>query len=356
MSVTRWIMRRMASDFLARQREYGMASLAAYGMRSARVFAYISEHRQLLQLDVVRNYLAAGWNKNFFHHLNQRGYLIEGLSARQRIQCVLTHYQFEDRAFNAVYKSRLYLENGIVLWKYHVDGKAFSITLTVSPRWAPEGELSVCFIIDGQSVHSLSFNWIGGSMVGLPDDIVPFIGRNQGAACNSLSALTAFNEAFPHNSPSFFCFAAMQGIAYATGLGRVVGIRANANICFETATAKNFANAYDKFWKNLGGTDLPGAGYLINLPFYSKPLSSITARHRKRAAMRRSYWESISSASRNTLRAYLLPNQVRQCMACEAGMPVGERIAVQQTGVDQASVPICGSCLRSIQSPQDVEA
>ena len=32
----------------------------------------------------------------------------------------------------------------------------------------------------------------------------------------------AFEEAFPNNSPSFFCFAAMQGVAQALGIDQVV--------------------------------------------------------------------------------------------------------------------------------------
>lgn len=306
MSNNLWIIRRLVSDVLARRREYNWKSLAACIARSTRVLAYIPEHKKLLELDVVRNYLADERNKNLFHHLSQRAYLIEGLSVRQRIQCLLAHYQFEDRTFTSAYKRMLYLDSGMTLWKHHANGLNFSITLTVSPRWAPEGELSICCLVEATPLHCLSFNWIDGHMVGLIQAVVPFIGRNQGTSMGARQALAAFNEVFPNNSPSFFCFAAMQGIAGVIGSRRVIGIKGSFNICFDHESANSFANSYDKFWKSLGGVEMPGTGFGISLPFYGKPLSEIAGKHRKRAAMRRSFWESISHSARDTLQPHVL--------------------------------------------------
>src|SRR6476620_9567713 len=109
--------------------------------------------------------------------------------------------------------------------------------------------------------------------------------------------MAAFNQACPNNSPSFFCFAAMQGIAKAIGSAHIVAIKGNVSICFKNKDKdkekSNFANAYDKFWTSLGGMEMPCGKYLIALPFHSKPLEKINAKHRKRASMRRSFWNDI---------------------------------------------------------------
>jgi len=304
-----WIIRRLASDTLARRRESGWKSLLASMVRSTRVLALVDAHQPFLALDVSRNYLAADWNTNLFHHLSQRAYLIEGLSTRQRIAYLHDHYAFEDQTFRAAYKRKIYLEDGLTLWEAREGGSHIAITLSLSPRWAPEGELSVCLLVNGTRLHCLSFNWIAGGTVGMGSRMLPFIGRNQGASAQAQHALASFNARFPNNSPSFFCFSAVQGLAQALGMTSVLGIKGKANICFDDCAARSFINAYDRFWASLDGEEIAEHAYLIKLPFYQKPLSEVAAKHRKRAAMRRTHWEGISASACKALHPYLFANE-----------------------------------------------
>ncbi|MFS0757598.1 DUF535 family protein [Noviherbaspirillum sp. 1P10PC] len=305
MPTTIWIIRRLLSDILAHRRKASLKSLIARFVRSLRVLAYLPEHKKFLQLDVVRLHLADKWNIDLFHHLSQRSYLCEDLPVRTRIAYWFAHYRLEDRTFIPRYKTTLYRKGGFLLWEREVAGKRFAITLTLSPRWAPEGELSICLLMNGKTLHCLSFNWIDGTFAGLGQPIVPLVARNQGASSHVQDALAAFNQAFPNNSPSFFCFAAMQGIAEAVHSNYVVAIKGDANICYENkGKASNFTNAYDKFWKSLGGVEVANGKYLISLPFYTKPLEEISAKHRKRASIRRSFWKDISSSSCKTIQPY----------------------------------------------------
>lgn len=307
---------------MARRRESGWKSLVASMVRSARVLAFVDAHQRFLALDVSRNYLAADWNTNLFHHLSQRAYLIEGLSMRKRIAYLHSHYAFEDQTFRAAYKRKVYLEDGLTLWETRQGGNHTAITLGLSPRWAPEGELSVCLLVNGTRLHCLSFNWIEGGTVSMDSQVLPFIGRNQGASSEAQPALASFNACFPNNSPSFFCFSALQGLAQALGMTSVVGIKGRANICFDRGAERSFINAYDKFWASLNGQEISGHAYLISLPFHQKPLADVAARHRKRAAMRRSYWEAISTSARRTLQPYIrLPEPLPGLRPdCPAGM------------------------------------
>ncbi|MFL6717694.1 MAG: DUF535 family protein [Burkholderiaceae bacterium] len=278
-------------------------------VRSTRVLALVDAHQRFLALDVSRNYLAAEWNTNLFHHLSQRAYLIEGLSIQERITYLHDHYAFENQTFGVAYKRKIYLEDGFTLWEAWQGGSHIAITLSLSPRCAPEGELSVCLMVNGTRLHCLSFNWIAGGTVGMGSQMLPFIGRNQGASAQAQQALASFNGCFPNNSPSFFCFSALQGLAQALGMTSVLGIKGEANICFERCAASSFINAYDRFWTSLEGKEIAEHAYLISLPFYQKPLSEVATKHRKRAAMRRAHWEGISASARKALHPYLFANE-----------------------------------------------
>jgi len=312
----------LTRHWMARRRDYSLASWLLCIARSLRVLAYYREHRDLCRLGVYRNHVAAGPEDDPFHHLSHRDYLIKGLPARRRVQAVLSHYRFEETTFNDAYMQAVYGARCLPLWRHEaVDqaggeaGKAggagavssFMIQLEVASRSNAEGDLTVALVADGKCLHRLSFSWLEGRLVGLDAPIVPFIARNQGRWTDSGAAFEAFERVFPNNSPSFFCFAAMQGIAQAVGMDKVMAIRSDAHIAYDPHPDKHFANAYDGFWKILGGVDMTGgSGYLIDLPFYVKPLSEMPSKHRKRAAQRREHWRQIGDSARATLQRHLL--------------------------------------------------
>lgn len=292
------ILAHLRKHWRARRGQYSMLSWLLCIVRSLRVLVYYRDHQALCRLDVFRNYVAAPPNDDLFHHLSHRDYLVKDLGARDRIACVLTHYRFEEATFNSAYKHAVYLGGGLVLWQRAVNGSDFRITLAMGSRMNAEGDLIITFLADGKCLHRLSFSWVEGRMAGLACAIVPLLARNQGRWTESDDAFAAFEKAFPHNSPSFFCFAAMQGVAQAAGMVQVVGIKSASHVAFDPNSVKHFANAYDGFWKILGGVEMPGHGHLIALPFYAKPLSEMATKHRKRAAGRREHWRQIGEAAR----------------------------------------------------------
>lgn len=274
--------------------------------RSLRALWFYRDHQALYRLDVYRNYVAQPSNGDPFHHLSQRDYLLKGLDARQRVQCALAHYHFEETTFNADYKQAVYLDGGLQLWQHGEGDDQFSILLAMSPRARTEGDLSISLVVNGDCLHQLSFSWMDGAMAGVGSPMLPFVARNQGRWSDSGPAFDAFERAFPNNSPSFFCFAAMQGMAQAIGMTQVVAVKATEHVAYDANDARNFANAYDGFWKVLGGLELPGPIWRIALPFYLKPLADMPSKHRKRAAQRREHWRAIGDAARSTLQRHLL--------------------------------------------------
>lgn len=274
--------------------------------RSLRVVVFWRDHQSLCQLDVYRNYVAGPSNDDLFHHLSHRDYLVRGLSARQRVRCALAHYRFEETTFTNAYKQAVYVAGGLPLWQHNDGPNRFMIRLEMASRMNAEGDLMVAFVANGVYLHRLSFSWIEGSMAGVAVPMVPFVARNQGRWTDSGQAFAAFELAFPNNSPSFFCFAAMQGVAQAVDMAQVVAVKCEQHVAYDPAEVRHFANAYDGFWKILGGVEMPGPGYLIPLPFYLKPLADMPSKHRKRAAQRREFWRAICDSARGTLQRHLL--------------------------------------------------
>ena len=306
------ILAHLRKHWRARRRQYSMLSWLLCIVRSLRVLVYYREHQALCALDVFRHYVAAPPNDDLFHHLSHRDYLVKGLSARDRIGCVLAHYRFEEAIFNSAYKRAVYLDGGLLLWQRTLHASDFRITLAMGSRMNAEGDLIITFLADGKCLHRLSFSWVEGRIAGLACAVVPFIARNQGRWTDSNDAFAAFETAFPHNSPSFFCFAAMQGIAQAAGMAQVVAVKSTSHVAFDPRSVKHFANAYDGFWKTLGGVELPGNGHLIALPFRAKPLSEMAAKHRKRAAGRREHWREIGDAARLRIQCSLRQRPAEQ--------------------------------------------
>ena len=296
----------LTKHWLARRGHLPLSSRLMSVLRSARVLLFWRDHAALCQLDVVRNYVASNANDDVFHHLSHRDYLVKGLSSRQRVQCVLSHYRFEETSFDAAYKQAVYASGGLTLWQHEANGSRFLIRLEMASRMNAEGDLTIALVADGKVLHRLSFSWVDGAIAGLPAGPLPFIARNQGRWTDSGAAFEAFENAFPNNSPSFFCFAAMQGVAQAVGMEQVVAVKCTAHIAYDPLEVKHFANAYDGFWKILGGTETAGDTWLIPLPFYLKPLADMPSKHRKRAAQRREYWRAIGDSARATLQRHLL--------------------------------------------------
>lgn len=316
------ILAHLQQHWRARRRQYTLLSWLLCIMRSLRVLLYYREHQALCALEVFHRYVAAPPNDDLFHHLSHRDYLVKDLSARDRVACVLTHYSFEDACFNSGYKRAVYLEGGLVLWQRAARGSNFRITLAMGSRMNAEGDLIIAFLADGKCLHRLSFSWIEGRVAGLSCGIVPFIARNQGRWTDSDAAFAAFETAFPHNSPSFFCFAAMQGVAQAVGMAQVVGVKSAAHVAYDRHSVKHFANAYDGFWKTLGGVEMAGHGHLIALPFHAKPLSELPAKHRKRAAGRREHWREIGEAARLCIQRNLRHAPVERAQPLPAPEPL----------------------------------
>jgi uncharacterized protein VirK/YbjX len=275
-------------------------------LRSLRVLYYRRDHTALCRLAVVRDHIARAAPQDVFHHLTHRGYLLRGLSARRRVQCALFHYSFDETTFDGAWQHAVYRAGGLRLWEHHANGSTFFIRLEMAARLDAEGDLTVALVADGKVLHRLSFSWVDGAQFGVGAPAVPFIARNQGRWTDSDAAFAAFETASPNNSAGYFCFAALQGVARALGMGQVLAVSSASHIAWSTAAASHFVNAYDTFWTVLGGVPHDARCYRIALPFHVKPLAEVPSRHRKRAATRRAHWQAIEDSAGAVIGRHLL--------------------------------------------------
>lgn len=222
------------------------------------------------------------------------------------MQCLLSHYRFEDGKFNPAYKQAVYGGAGLTLWQHEAGDSSFALRLEMAPRHDAEGDLTISLVADGKYLHRLSYTWVDGQLAGVDAPTVPFVTRNQGRWTDSGAAFEAFERVFPNNSPSFFCFAAMQGVAQALGMDRVVAVRCTSHVGYDPDDARHYEAAYDGFWKILGGVEMDERSYLIRLPFYLKPLEDMPSKHRKRAAQRREYWRAIGDSTRSAMLRHMV--------------------------------------------------
>jgi uncharacterized protein VirK/YbjX len=274
--------------------------------RSLRVLLFYRTHARLVATEIYRDYVTRA-HDDVFHHLSHRDHLVKNLSLSERVRRVIVHYGFEQDSFDASYKHAVYCGGGLPLWRHEADGRVFEIRLEMASRLNAEGDLTLIATTDGRTLHRLSFSWVDGDFVGIGLPILPFVARNQGHREDGSDAFEAFEQAFPHNSPSFFCFAALNGIAQALGMDRVAGVKSACQSAYDPTADKHFLNAYDGFWQTLGGVSTPGRIYEIALPLRLRPLSETPAKHRKRAATRREHWATIAESARCALLPHLVP-------------------------------------------------
>jgi uncharacterized protein VirK/YbjX len=274
-------------------------------LRPLRVLPFTGAHLDLLALPVYQQFGTTRFREDLFHHLSHPHYLRRGLAVRERIGYILDHYTAESRHWHHSYHHHVYAGPGLQLWRHDTDGPVFTITLTAaSPTRGSlyEGELKLTLRVDDLPLHQMNFSLINHPTLHTP---VPFIGRTQGAGNWHPEARAAFDHHFRQNSASYFCFAALAGIARTIGAPAIIGVRADEQVFTTPADAARFHRNYNDFWKALGGTDHGGLGYYIPLPDYDRPVHNKSASHRRRARKRRKHWAAIDTATIHALQPHL---------------------------------------------------
>lgn len=256
--------------------------------------------RALKALPIYVNQVCAAIPADRLYHLSRRDYLCNGLSFKQRSDAFVHHLCVDQGHMTAEFRDALYLGPGLELWHCERDERRYSIRLFRAVHAINEGELKIALLVGAEPLHTIGFSWMPPGLN--PDrsgGLAPFVVRTQGRWRVDTGPQEQFEQDFPHNSPSYFCYAAMQGIALAVGADHVYAVCGQRQACYEGETTAHFVRAYDGFWEALGGQQASELCFRIPAPFPLKPLSEVSTKHRKRSATRRAHWQSIETAVRS---------------------------------------------------------
>jgi uncharacterized protein len=263
---------------------------------SLRVFSYPRLSTTVWQLMNARQADLALEKHEFAHHLRHRFYLSKGLSIRQRIDAVLHHCEFEARTFGAAYRSGVYRSPGLPLWQFEVDGAQFDIRLCATRDHHWEGDLTVELRGHGTVLCTMSFAYLHTGFFAQKDaEPIILITRNQSG--KSGVEQDRFGAHFKHTTPSYFCLAAIAGIALACDMPRLAGISHAAQIAVKRGDTPVSVSSYDEFWRSFQGAALDHQAFAMPLPLGSKPLSDIPSKHRARTASRRKAWSDVTASA-----------------------------------------------------------
>jgi uncharacterized protein VirK/YbjX len=279
-------------------------SRGACAIRAFRALFFLRAHEALFKMEVFSNYAAPRMENDLFHHLSRRFYLATNLGLRQRVKIAVSHYHVEDHFFDSDYKREVYSDRGLLLWKSTVDGTDFQIRLRLADRYAAEGGLCIMLTSDDARLHTIAFSWLAGDMA-MESPISIFVGLNQGRPQKEHQFQSKFEIAFPNNSANFACYAALQGLARAVRVDRMIGVSSKHQVCFSLKESRNFDNAYNGFWHSVGGVEKGDYGFILPVPRPRKDLSALPAKHRKRAMTRRIFLDTVEARSFESVSKHL---------------------------------------------------
>lgn len=268
------------------------------------------QHGRLFNIRAFEQYLSAGPNADLLFHLTHRHFLCNNLSLSERVGCALHHFTFEDVGYSDAYHAAVYAGTGIQLWCATVGDVKYSMRLGSSVSLRHEGPVSVVLMADEVHLHETSFAWMDSRILGgeNPAGTELFVTRNQSVRPDS-AELAQFRNDFPQNSPSYFCLAAIHGIALSHRLSRIIGIRHDLQIAFDPKFTSGFRNSYCDFWLQFGGIALGQRGSAMPVPTEVAPIASLKSKHRARARTRRMYWAQICDETVDVLSRHR-PKQV----------------------------------------------
>ena len=273
------------------RREVGAIGALVRHVRSLRLLLVPRVARSAL--DTRRRLLGSGWSAPAAHlvFIQHTFYLSKDLRWYERPRAALDHLRFIEKAFSAGFLRHLERTGGVTLWERRSG--AGEIALRLQPAVGPEGELSVVALVNGQPAGVVSFAFTRCTTPArLSHGTTLFVARSQ-------SGLTRDKllDTLPVSRPQSLCMAAVEGIALAVGATRIVGIGHAAQYCYSASRHASFMQSYDDFWRQQGGSEIPG-GFALPVPLVFRALDQIEARHRQRARRRRALQAEISASSR----------------------------------------------------------
>jgi uncharacterized protein VirK/YbjX len=218
-------------------------------------------------------------------------YMAKSFGKVVRRTIMLHHYSFIMRHFpEDFYKT---IDNRyVVLWGDRSAGSQNEIALSFNWRSHFEGDLTLAFLSDGNSIFETSFVILPGRVIGISVKDVLCIGRVQGGK-GELDAIKAATRFCDDISPPHLLMAAIEGFASALSVAVVAGVSDDEQVS-KWHTKKDIAFAYDDFWKIYYGNRTRKDFFEMPVPLPLKPIREVTRSHRRRARHKQRFKQRVS--------------------------------------------------------------
>jgi uncharacterized protein VirK/YbjX len=230
--------------------------------------------------------------RTLFKYLH-RSYLAVGLDNACRLEILTHHYSCLIRSFPAPFLRALMTE-GLVVWQQLGSPLTVGITLSF-PQHDFEGELMLKFTAGDTMIYSVTVTLAGGGLIGPNGHNMLLITCLQGGA-RQLPLIRQATHACANTPPAYLLLAAVEGIAAALGVERVIAVGNARQLAKSRDAAAETVFDYDHFWTCLGGVPTNDGFYVFPAQLPEKPLTAFPSRHRSREVRKRRLKRSVAVA------------------------------------------------------------
>ncbi|GLS17839.1 hypothetical protein GCM10007874_08540 [Labrys miyagiensis] len=226
-------------------------------------------------------------------------HLVRGISTDERAATMIHHYDFLGAKFASAFVATV-LDKEACLWDYPTEAGRHRVVLKFSDPTDNEGELTFEYQFEGVLIYLLSFSFAPGSLAGLPAETVVLLTRLQGTKSDFELLRTAMKSLRGLSAPAVL-IAALHGLADGLGLVTILGVSAEAQVCYYDGQPSVFVAAYDDFFTSLGGSKLTSKFYALALPLVEKPIDEVKSNNRSRTRAQRDLKKSIAGSVQDAI-------------------------------------------------------
>jgi uncharacterized protein VirK/YbjX len=303
------VLTNVISGFISDCKGYSVPVATMRALRASRIFGLNHARNGLSANRAFSRQISSNAKGDPVFFLSHRHFLAKGLTAQQRAEIALAHYQREDEAFDDSYFHAVYCGTGLTLWEDTIEGVTYDIRLMLGNDVLYEGGLSLVFHGNGERICVMSFSSVPTKMFlphfvsgeGEPPlkDTILFVTRKQ--LTGDREYQKAFNKAFDRTTPAHLCLGALEGFGLAQGYNYFIAIDPVVHPSYSEDKREHFKVAYTDFWESLSGRKVSPFGYLVDLPLKLTPLDDLDASKRKRALARRKHSETVRDSAREKI-------------------------------------------------------
>ena len=288
------LLRQVLDSCFTERGEEGAGAAPLQRLRIFRLAFFLKEVNAVIESQEHTG-AAARIDANVLACMRYRHYLSKNFTLRQRVESMAGHIRYEAASYRPAYRIAVNFADGLALWSRMVDGVHYGIRLVKAHDNLYEGQRSVVLCVGEQRICVMSFSYVDAAIFGLPSESLLFVTRNQSDAGSDAKAL--FVGTFKQNYPSYFCLAAVSGIAMANGMTRVAAVKPRAQVAYEPQRAAGFEWSYGTFWNTFHAADLDAQAVLLPIPLELRPVPDIKSKHRQRARERRKHWAEVRDSA-----------------------------------------------------------